>query len=134
MKAKLDYNELIARVEKSNGKIFSVTHKRVAPKCAECEKSNKKWVDEIVCPRCGGELKKTCTYTGRLGVRNPKHTTAPGTGQRVGVGYQESKEQGLFKYFAMNAKTRDGNQGDYRSCRIDSITAMKMNGVEYELA
>lgn len=77
--------------------------------------------------------------TGRLHVSNPKHTLVPGTGAYIGESATDAlKNHNNLKYFDCNV---DGNprhgqefgKGDYRTAKIDRITRIKINGVEYEV-
>lgn len=112
-------------------KIFSMIYKRTAPKCSSCGRSNKKWEGIDVCPHCGGQITKYRFATCKLGVTDPQHTTKPGQGKFKGESFEEALAKGRMIYFDMNAETKDGFKGDYRSCRIENIKEIRSNGQVY---
>jgi hypothetical protein len=77
--------------------------------------------------------------TGRLHVKNPKHTLVPGTGAYLGESAQEALENhNNIKYFdcGVDGNPRHGQEfgkGDYRTAKIDRITRIRIKGVEYEV-
>lgn len=86
--------------------------------------------------KANGEVRKA---TGLLRVKTPKHTQAPGTGQRIGQSAKEALEDhNNIKYFDV---TVDGNPGEgqtpgkggYRTAKIDRITELRINGEQYTI-
>lgn len=112
-------------------KIFSMIYKRIAPKCASCGKSNKKWEGIDVCPHCGGQIMKYRFATCKLGVTDPKHTTKPGEGKFKGESFEDALADGRLKYFDMNVENEDGTKGNYRQCKIENIREIRTNGQVY---
>ena len=114
-----------------DGQIFTLIFDRVAPKCAACEKSNKKWVGLDDCPICGSPLSKERFTRAQKGVFNPSTAQKPGTGLYAGVSAQQAAQNGVLKFFDMDAKNKNGGRGDYRSARFETIKRMAIAGTEY---
>ena len=70
----------------------------------------------------------------QLHVSDPRDgITPPGKGAFKGVSAKEALENGVIKYYDANKKADDGKRAAYRSCRIERLLYMKVNGVEYEV-
>ena len=75
--------------------------------------------------KADGSLRKgSCMF----GVSHPQHSTVPGDGVRKGVSFKEAVENGVLKFFDVNAVNRAGTKGDYRSARIDRIVKINYGG------
>ncbi|NCB47920.1 hypothetical protein EOM81_13035 [bacterium] len=114
-----------------DGQIFSLIFDRVAPKCSACDKSNKKWAGLDRCPVCGEVLSKERFTRAQKGVSNPSTAMKPGTGLYAGVSAQEAAQNGILKFFDMDAKNKAGGRGDYRSARFETIKRLAISGTEY---
>jgi hypothetical protein len=70
----------------------------------------------------------------QLHVSEPREgITPPGQGAYKGVSAKEALANGVIKYYDANKKADDGKRAAYRSCRIEGLLYMKVNGVEYEV-
>lgn len=64
-----------------------------------------------------------------FGVKHPNGTTVPGQGVRNGVNFEDSIEQnGVLKFFDVNAINRNGTKGDYRSAKLNKIISITYKG------
>jgi hypothetical protein len=64
-----------------------------------------------------------------FGVKHPSNVTAPGQGVRSGVSFNDAIENnGVLKFFDINAENRNGTKGDYRSAKISRITKINYGG------
>lgn len=63
-----------------------------------------------------------------FGVKNPSNSTVPGHGVRAGVGFTEAVQNGVLKFFDVNAENKNGTNGDYRSARLDRILKINYGG------
>jgi len=125
--------------ENAKTNIFSLTHKRVNPKCRGCGYSNAKLQGMSYCPKCGGGITELATHAAKIHVSNPQHVTKPGQGKFIGESFEQRLERGRMTYFAMNAVAKiekDGTEtkvlkGNYRQCYVDMVKKVVVNGVEY---
>jgi hypothetical protein len=64
-----------------------------------------------------------------FGVKHPSNTTEPGKGIRSGVSFNDAIENnGVLKFFDVNAENRNGSKGDYRSAKLDRILKINYDG------
>ena len=119
-----DVKPLIESIQ--HGKFFSMFFERVAPKCTHCQKSNKKWKGLTHCPVCGSPLSLERETIAQLGVSNPRDTSIAPKG--TGISAREAlDEQNVVKYYDTNA----GDNGGYRSARIENIRRITYAGNDY---
>lgn len=120
---KNEVKEMIESIK--DGKFFSMYFERVAPKCLKCNKANKNWKGLKYCPVCGEPLSLERETVAQKGVHNPaSHIKLTGTG----ISAKEAFDNGVLKYYDVNAIDEKGNKGGYRSVRIETIKRIKMNG------
>ena len=64
-----------------------------------------------------------------FGVKHPSNTTEPGKGIRSGVSFNDAIENnGVLKFFDVNAENRNDSKGDYRSAKLDRILKINYAG------
>ena len=114
------------------GELFSLHFERVAPKCMDCGKSNKKWLAEGLthCPHCGGELSFERESHAQLGVAHPSNELI--TPKGIGETAKDALEDGRLKYFDMDVvDSRNGKRGGYRQASLSNIKRLTVKGVDY---
>ena len=86
--------------------------------------------------KANGDVRKaTC----RLHVQNPKHTQAPGTGQRTGQSAEDAYvDHNNLKYFDVTVEGKPGvgqtpGKGGYRTAKIDRIVEIRIGGEQYTI-
>lgn len=118
---------LIENVKK--GQFFSLHFERVAPKCEHCEKSNKAWKHLENCPICGQPLSFERETLAQRGVENPADIADKPNGN--GISAKEAMAMNWIKYYDVNAVNKNGVKGAYRSCKLENIRRITINGVEH---
>lgn len=115
-----DVEKLIGTVK--NGEFYSVIFERVAPKCSNCGKSNKKWIGLDTCPICDTPLSKERESLAQNGVHNPQDETI--TPKGIGETTAEARECGRIKYY-------DPILENYRQFYAVNVKRLKIRGIEY---
>ena len=70
----------------------------------------------------------------QLHVKNPRTgITTPGQGQYKGVSAKDALAKGVIKYYDVNKLETDGERAAYRSCRIERLISIAVNGKEYSV-
>jgi len=122
-----DVEKLIDTVK--NGEFYSVIFDRVAPKCPNCGKSNKKWIGLDVCPICGTPLSKERESLAQNGVHNPQNEAI--TPKGVGETTAEARQDGRIKYYDPMLENKNGTRGGYRQFYAVNVKRLKIRGIEY---
>ena len=128
----INASDVIALIQKvTKGQLISMSFKRVAPKCLNCGKSDKKWAKEGLtrCPHCGGELSFERETLAQFGVAHPSNTAI--TPKGIGESAQEAFKDNRIKFFDMNVLDENGNRGGYRQCRVENVHRMTIDHVDY---